>query len=184
MRDIKNLSIWKQEPVKKVANDYFYGMDIVELNLSVRSYNCLKRAGCHTIGDILPFLEEEEQGQGGLRRIRNLGSRSEQEIKEKIKEIEECFASDLSTGGYPYPGNGYSGKCNGGTGNGAVARRLVRPARNTMQMRVEQFPLSRQSLERLKSCGVRQVSDIYRTDPKKDPGWFVIRELFEKILEA
>ena len=89
MRDIKNLNIWKQEPVSKVSSEAFMDADITELNLGVRSYNCLKRAGCNTIRDIFNCMGEDGQG---LRKIRNLGTRSENEIIEKIKEIKEIYA--------------------------------------------------------------------------------------------
>ena len=72
MYDIKNMNIWKAEEHKPELSSEFHKVEITELNLSVRSYNCLKRAGCNTIGDILALMDEEGQG---LRRIRNLGSR-------------------------------------------------------------------------------------------------------------
>jgi len=61
-------------------------MDVAELNLSVRSYNCLKRAGCNTVRDILALVSEDETG---LRKIRNLGTRSEKEILDCIQNFKE-----------------------------------------------------------------------------------------------
>lgn len=98
MRDIKNLNIWKQEPISKVSSEAFMGADITELNLGVRSYNCLKRAGCSTIRDIFNCMGEDGQG---LRKIRNLGTRSENEIIEKIKEIEEIYVKTHPAGSEP-----------------------------------------------------------------------------------
>lgn len=95
MRDIKNLNIWKQEPDSRGIKEEFMNLDITELNLSVRSYNCLKRAGCNTIRDIFYCMGEDGQG---LRKIRNLGTRSENEIIEKIKEMEEIYAKTHSAG--------------------------------------------------------------------------------------
>ena len=46
--------------------------------MSVRSYNCLKRAGINTLGDI----KSEEQ----LRQVRNLGTHSVQEVIDKLRE--------------------------------------------------------------------------------------------------
>ena len=89
MIDIKNLNIWKPEVAAKGSNDAFMDAEITELNLGVRSYNCLKRAGCNTIRDVFKYMGEDGQG---LRQIRNLGIRSENEIMEKIKEIEEAYA--------------------------------------------------------------------------------------------
>ena len=87
MYDIKNLNIWKKEEDNRSKNEYLKD-DIAELNLSVRSYNCLRRAGCSTIGDILRLIGEDENG---LRKIRNLGSRSEKEILESVKNYKEQF---------------------------------------------------------------------------------------------
>ena len=84
MYDVKNLNIWKQE-TGRIKADYS-GADIEELNLSVRSYNCLRRAGCNTVGDLLRLLEED---QNGLRQIRNLGSRSEEEILAHVEQYWE-----------------------------------------------------------------------------------------------
>ena len=88
MYDIRNLNIWKKEPEEQRSSDGLK-TDITDLNLSVRSYNCLKRAGCNTVGDILRLLEKDE---GGLRRIRNLGVRSEAEI---LKNVERYRGNTL-----------------------------------------------------------------------------------------
>jgi DNA-binding CsgD family transcriptional regulator len=53
---------------------------IAELELSVRSYNCLRRAGKDTLQDIVQMTE------GELRGIRNLGGKSALEILSKVKE--------------------------------------------------------------------------------------------------
>lgn len=52
---------------------------IEDLDLSVRGYNCLKRAGIHTVQDI-QRLDPEEMAQ-----IRNLGARSRAEIAAKLQ---------------------------------------------------------------------------------------------------
>lgn len=51
---------------------------IEELDLSVRSYNCLKRHGIDTLGQLEALNEED------LYRIRNIGKRSVEEIIEKV----------------------------------------------------------------------------------------------------
>lgn len=84
--DIKNLNIWKEEDQKSSKDQKFLRTDITELNLSVRSFHCLKRANCDTIQDVLNCIGEDGQG---LRRIRNLGSRSEKEILEKLEEYQK-----------------------------------------------------------------------------------------------
>ena len=61
MYDIRNLNIWKKEPDSRPENEYLK-TEISELNLSVRSYNCLRRAGCDTVGDIVRLTAEDENG--------------------------------------------------------------------------------------------------------------------------
>lgn len=56
-------------------------MTIEELDLSVRSYNCLKRAGINTVGELVRKTEEE------MMKVRNLGKKSLAEIKEKLAEL-------------------------------------------------------------------------------------------------
>ncbi|MFW5986406.1 MAG: DNA-directed RNA polymerase subunit alpha [Halanaerobiales bacterium] len=55
---------------------------IEELELSVRSSNCLKRAGINTVGELVNKTEDD------LMKVRNLGKKSLQEIKSKLKEME------------------------------------------------------------------------------------------------
>lgn len=59
----------------------FKDKTIDELELSVRSYNCLKRAGISTIGELCDRSEED------MKKIRNLGKKSLEEILQKIKEL-------------------------------------------------------------------------------------------------
>lgn len=54
---------------------------IEELDLSVRAYNCLKRAAIHTLQDITAMSESE------MMKIRNLGKKSLKEVMEKIKDM-------------------------------------------------------------------------------------------------
>ena len=58
------MTIWKKETASRPNLEYLR-TEITELNLGVRSYNCLKRAGCNTVGDILRLIEADENG-GGL----------------------------------------------------------------------------------------------------------------------
>lgn len=54
---------------------------VEELDLSVRAYNCLKRAGLHTLQDLTNMTENE------MIKIRNLGKKSLKEVMDKIKEM-------------------------------------------------------------------------------------------------
>ena len=56
-------------------------MTIEELDLSVRSYNCLKRAGINTVDELSKRTEQD------IMKVRNLGKKSLQEIKEKLEAL-------------------------------------------------------------------------------------------------
>ena len=56
-------------------------MSIDDLDLTVRSNNCLRRAGINTVEDIINKTEDE------LICVRNLGSKSLEEVKNKIEEL-------------------------------------------------------------------------------------------------
>lgn len=56
-------------------------MTIEELDLSVRSYNCLKRAGINTVEELTQKSEDE------MGKVRNLGQKSIEEIKNKLLEL-------------------------------------------------------------------------------------------------
>ena len=60
---------------------------IEDLELSVRSYNCLKRAGISTVDELCQKTEYEMQ------HVRNLGKKSLQEIKDKIYSLGLHFRS-------------------------------------------------------------------------------------------
>lgn len=57
-----------------LSKDDINKVGIEELDLSVRSYNCLSRAGCKTVGDICCMTHDD------LCRVRNLGRHSVDEI--------------------------------------------------------------------------------------------------------
>jgi len=59
---------------------------IDDLDLSVRSYNCLKRYGINTIGELTEKTEED------MMKIRNLGKKSLKEIKDRLTEMGLSFA--------------------------------------------------------------------------------------------
>jgi DNA-directed RNA polymerase subunit alpha len=56
-------------------------MTIEELDLSVRSYNCLKRAGINTVQELIMKSEED------MMKVRNLGRKSLEEVQEKLEEL-------------------------------------------------------------------------------------------------
>ncbi len=60
-------------------------MFIDDLDLTVRSYNCLKRAGISTVEELTQKTEEE------MSRVRNLGKKSLKEVKEKLQALNLSF---------------------------------------------------------------------------------------------
>lgn len=56
-------------------------MTIEELDLSVRSYNCLKRAGINTVQELTDKSEAE------MIKVRNLGRKSLEEVKNKLNDL-------------------------------------------------------------------------------------------------
>jgi len=58
-----------------------YAMPIEELELSVRPYNCLKRAGINTVGDLIQRTEEE------IVAVKNFGRKSLDEVREKLTAL-------------------------------------------------------------------------------------------------
>lgn len=69
--------------VPEVESDTPNAMDmtIEDLDLSVRSYNCLKRANIHTVADLTQKTEED------MMKVRNLGRKSLEEVKKKLVEL-------------------------------------------------------------------------------------------------
>lgn len=69
-----------------------YNMPIEDLTLTQRSYNCLKREGIHTVGELTARSETD------LMDIRNFGQKSITEVKEKLAEL----GFTLKDGGQEY----------------------------------------------------------------------------------
>ena len=63
-------------------------MTIEELDLSVRSFNCLKRASINTVGDLISKTEDE------MIKVRNLGRKSLEEVIHKLAMMGLSLASD------------------------------------------------------------------------------------------
>ena len=63
------------------AQEKVLEMNIDELELSVRSYNCLKRAGINTVAELINRTPED------MMKVRNLGRKSLEEVLAKLKEL-------------------------------------------------------------------------------------------------
>ena len=74
----------KEEVVEEIpeeTNESELNTTIEELDLSLRSFNCLKRASYNTVGDVI------EQTEAELKTIKNFGKKSLEEVKDKIHEM-------------------------------------------------------------------------------------------------
>jgi DNA-directed RNA polymerase subunit alpha len=67
--------------VVEEGNSKIMDMTIEDLDLSVRSYNCLKRAGINTVADLVQKSEDD------MMKVRNLGRKSMEEVKKKLIEL-------------------------------------------------------------------------------------------------
>lgn len=79
----RDINIEKDEAV--VEENKYENITIEELDLSVRSYNCLKRAGIATV------LELTDKSEEDMMKVKNLGKKSLKEIKEKLAGIGLSF---------------------------------------------------------------------------------------------
>jgi DNA-directed RNA polymerase subunit alpha len=69
-------------PDKKIdERSRILDMPIEELELSVRSYNCLKRASINTVDDLIQRTEED------MIKVRNLGKKSLEEVDAKLSDL-------------------------------------------------------------------------------------------------
>lgn len=75
--DVSGMMIEKTEDPKTKALE----TSIEDLDFSVRAYNCLKRAGIHSLQDLVNRTESD------MMKIRNLGKKSLKEVLDKIKEM-------------------------------------------------------------------------------------------------
>ena len=59
----------------------YHPVSIEDLDFSVRAYNCLKRAGIHTLQDLVNKSESD------MMKIRNLGKKSLKEVLDKVRDM-------------------------------------------------------------------------------------------------
>ena len=77
--EVHNTEIMVEKDDK--SNQKVLEMTIEELDLSVRSFNCLKRAGINTVEDLISKSEED------MMRVRNLGRKSLEEVVHKLNSL-------------------------------------------------------------------------------------------------
>ena len=78
-KGVRDIRLVKEE--SKAEENKYQNMLIEELDLSVRSNNCLKRAGITTVMELTQKSEDE------MMKVRNLGKKSLKEVKEKLAAI-------------------------------------------------------------------------------------------------
>ena len=74
----------------EAQRDKVLEMTIEELDLSVRSFNCLKRANINTVEDLISKTEDE------MMKVRNLGRKSLEEVINKLAMMGLSLASEDS----------------------------------------------------------------------------------------
>src|SRR6266571_940342 len=77
--EARGLTVGPAQEEAELSGDL--ALTIEDLNLSVRSYNCLKREGVNTVGDLVQKSEAE------LMDIRNFGQKSIDEVKAKLDDL-------------------------------------------------------------------------------------------------
>ena len=83
-RSSAEVPLVEKEEEKK---DKILEMTIEELDLSVRSYNCLKRAGINTVHELT------EKTMDDMMKVRNLGKKSLEEVERKLKDLDLSLKS-------------------------------------------------------------------------------------------
>lgn len=71
----------EKKAIRLSIPDEKYNMPVEQLNLSVRTMNCLRHAGIATVGEIISKGEKE------LLQLRNFGQKSKQELEERLKQL-------------------------------------------------------------------------------------------------
>lgn len=89
-RELPNCDFEKEvvEDEEDVNTEELYSIHVEELDLTLRSFNCLKRAGIDTVGDIVSKSKDE------MAKIKNFGKKSLDEVEDKIHSMGLEFAEE------------------------------------------------------------------------------------------
>ncbi len=82
----------EEEPGRLSMPVELYDMPVEQLNLSVRTLNCLRRGGITTVGEVV------SKGEDGLMSLRNFGKKSLSEIKERLEGLGLTLVSQVKEG--------------------------------------------------------------------------------------
>jgi len=78
----------KEKLLRLSISEEQYNMPVEQLNLSVRTMNCLRRGDIATVGELINKEGELiNKGEKGLLSLRNFGQKSKQEVEERLKEL-------------------------------------------------------------------------------------------------
>ncbi|MEX2247443.1 MAG: DNA-directed RNA polymerase subunit alpha [Dehalococcoidia bacterium] len=124
-----------------------YNMPIEDLNLSVRAYNCLKRSGLMTVGQVLEKSEDE------LLSLRNFGRKSYDELRDRLIEM-----------GLLQPGERGDDEDFGGM---SVGRPPTPPRDDDAQEGEDLSPLGAALIEALREAG-EDPSELVRRQERED----------------
>ena len=80
LSECENAKVPMTETLKESTNKT-EDLTIEELDFSVRSYNCLKRAAINTVGELIKKSDED------MMKVRNLGRKSLEEVIQKLNEL-------------------------------------------------------------------------------------------------
>lgn len=78
----EDIDVVPQATVEQPETNKILEMTIEELDLSVRSYNCLKRAGINSVEELI------QKGEEDMMKVRNLGKKSLEEVEQKLAELQ------------------------------------------------------------------------------------------------
>jgi DNA-directed RNA polymerase subunit alpha len=82
----------EEEPSRLAIPEELYNMPVEQLNLSVRTMNCLRRGGIATVGELTTKEEKD------LMALRNFGQKSKQEIKDRLEALGLSLAPHVGEG--------------------------------------------------------------------------------------
>ncbi len=88
LSDTEDLQITVADDTENPGPDAVLSMTIEELDLSVRSFNCLKRANINTVQDLVSKTQDE------MIKVRNLGRKSLEEVEHKLTMMGLSLASE------------------------------------------------------------------------------------------
>jgi len=71
----------EKQSIRAAIPDEKYNMPVEQLDLSVRTMNCLRRGGITTVGELI------SRGEKGLLSLHNFGQKSKQEVEERLKTL-------------------------------------------------------------------------------------------------